>query len=135
MPFVIIDTNDAIVMRECIDKFMAGRRGRKPIALVRLRDDLAKAVSTEDSDLVTYGICDPSTSGRYWISPRIVETVWEALNIYAYDAGPCPCGDEDDEGRCIIRRYEDYVSQPTLRMRERDASFHIENGLEVVANV
>ena len=133
MPFVIIDTKDAIVMRECIDKFMAGRRGRKPLALVRLRDDLAKAESTEDSDLVTYGICDPSASGHYWISPRIVETVWEALNIYAYDAGPCPC--ENDEGRCIIRRYEDYVSQPTLRMMERDADFHERNGSVVVANV
>lgn len=115
MPFVIIDTNDAIVVRECIDKFMAGRRGRKPIGLVRLRDDLASAVSTEDSDLATYGICDPSTSGRYWVPPSIVEFVWDALNIHAYDAGPCPCGD-DDSGTCIIQRWFDFVWYPTVTL-------------------
>lgn len=111
---VTISTSDAIVIHDCIDRFMGSRRGRKPAALVRLRDDLANAVSTEEIDLATYGICDPAGDITCWVPPSIVELVWDCLNIYAYDAGPCPCG--DDTGSCIIQRWFDFVWYPTVTL-------------------
>lgn len=116
--YVNISTSDATVIHDCLVKFMSERRGRKPHAAVRLVSELAEFRDTTTHDLATYGVCDPAPDRRFWVPHEITEFVWDALNIHAYEAGPCPCG--DDPGRCIIQRWFDFVWQPTVTLPTTD---------------
>lgn len=113
--YVTIDNGDARVIYECLTKYMDARRGRRKQQLVVLANRLADAYTSDDVDLLTYGTCDPAEPREYFVDHAIVENVWDALNQYAYDGGPCPCDASGDNG-CIVQRWFDNVWFPHVSL-------------------
>lgn len=117
MPYVNIEPDDAEVIAACLTKYLPtirGRKGMRYTSAVRFMNELLRDQRATDYELETYGVCSPREPRSYWIPGESTHIVWDALNIHAYDAGPCPC--EDDPEGCIIHRWFYNVDQPHVSL-------------------